>query len=66
MKKFLTISIIAIFTLVSYGADCKKLEIENIYRDTTVYFGNTVGNAADSSSNNSSSQNSDGCSVLTI
>ncbi len=34
------------FFFVSYGAECQKLEFENVYRDSTVYFANAVGNAA--------------------
>ena len=34
------------FFFVCYGADCQKLEFENVYRDSTVYFANAVGNAA--------------------
>ena len=46
MKKFLTFTIAAMFFFVSYGAECQKLEFENVYRDGTVYFANAVGNAA--------------------
>ena len=46
MKKFLTFTLAAMFFFVCYGADCQKLEFENVYRDGTVYFANAVGNAA--------------------